>query len=99
MGNYTPKSPLRSTTYPYSRGVIAVHGGAGTITRANLTSRGERLYRAALERAVAAGRAVLEAGGAALDAVTSAVVVMEDDPLFNAGRGAVYNEAGRHELD
>jgi beta-aspartyl-peptidase (threonine type) len=79
--------------------VIAVHGGAGTLTRANLTRRGEGAYRAALEAALEAGNAVLARGGEALEAVAAAVVAMEDDPLFNAGRGAVYNADGGHELD
>jgi L-asparaginase / beta-aspartyl-peptidase len=82
-----------------SPSVIAVHGGAGTLTRAHLTRRGEGLYRAALEAALEAGNAVLRRGGDALDAVAAAVVAMEDDPLFNAGRGAVYNADGDHELD
>jgi beta-aspartyl-peptidase (threonine type) len=82
-----------------STSVIAVHGGAGTLTRAHLTRRGEGLYRAALEAALDAGNAVLRRGGNALDAVAAAVVAMEDDPLFNAGRGAVYNADGAHELD
>jgi L-asparaginase / beta-aspartyl-peptidase len=81
------------------RTVIALHGGAGTLTRAELTRRGERRYRVALEAALRAGDAVLRRGGSALDAAAAAVVMMEDDPLFNAGRGAVYNAAGRHELD
>jgi beta-aspartyl-peptidase (threonine type) len=79
--------------------IVAVHGGAGTLTRAHLTRRGEGLYRAALEGALDAGNAVLRRGGDALDAVAAAVVAMEDDPLFNAGRGAVYNADGDHELD
>lgn len=79
--------------------VIAIHGGAGTLTRAGLTPRGARLYRAALLAALEAGNAILRRGGAALDAVAAAVVAMEDDPLFNAGRGAVYNADGGHELD
>ena len=82
-----------------SPGVIAIHGGAGTLTRARLTRRVEVLYRAALEGALEAGNTVLRRGGDALDAVAAAVVALEDDPLFNAGRGAVYNADGDHELD
>jgi isoaspartyl peptidase/L-asparaginase-like protein (Ntn-hydrolase superfamily) len=79
--------------------VIAIHGGAGTLTRATLTRKGESLYLAALEAALEKGRdALLERGGA-LEAVTAAVVALEDDPLFNAGHGAVYNADGEHELD
>ena len=59
----------------------------------------ERRYRGGLERALAAGHAVLAGGGSSLDAVCAAVVELEDSPLFNAGRGAVYNAEGRHEMD
>lgn len=79
--------------------VLAIHGGAGTIGRARMTERREREYRDALGAALHAGYAVLEGGGPGLDAVIAAVVVLEDSPLFNAGRGAVFNAAGRHELD
>lgn len=81
------------------RPVLVIHGGAGTLTRADMTGRSERRYREGLKAALAAGHGVLRSGGSALDAVTAAVVVMEDDPLFNAGRGAVFNAAGQHELD
>jgi beta-aspartyl-peptidase (threonine type) len=78
---------------------IAVHGGAGTIAPADLTPENERAYRAGLERALRAGFSVLDAGGASLDAVIAAVRVLEDDPLFNAGHGAVLAANGQHELD
>jgi L-asparaginase / beta-aspartyl-peptidase len=81
------------------RPVIAIHGGAGTIRRGEMTAGETRRYRAALAQALQAGYAILTAGGASLDAVVAAVVVMEDSPLFNAGRGAVYNAAIAHELD
>jgi isoaspartyl peptidase/L-asparaginase-like protein (Ntn-hydrolase superfamily) len=79
--------------------LLAVHGGAGTIRRADLSPKQEARYRAALERSLEAGYKVLKDGGASVDAVVAAIVVMEDSPLFNAGRGAVYNAEGRHELD
>lgn len=79
--------------------VIALHGGAGTIRKADMTAQRAALYKEGLERALEAGSAVLHEGATALDAVTAAVVAMEDSPLFNAGRGAVYNAEGRHELD
>ncbi len=82
-----------------SRPVLAIHGGCGAIPRAELTPETDRAARDALRRALLAGYAVLEAGGAALDAVTQAVVVLEDDPVFNAGYGAASNRAGFHELD
>ncbi len=77
--------------------VIAIHGGAGVMR--TITREQQRAYIAGLECALEAGYRVLEAGGASLDAVTAAVVALEDDPLFNAGRGAVYNAARKHELD
>ncbi|MBW9332663.1 isoaspartyl peptidase/L-asparaginase [Herbaspirillum sp. RU 5E] len=79
--------------------VIAIHGGAGTITRASLTAEDEARYHQALSDIVAAGQAVLNAGGSALEAVTEAVRLLEDCPLFNAGHGAVYTSEGKHELD
>jgi L-asparaginase / beta-aspartyl-peptidase len=78
---------------------IAIHGGAGVISRATMTEENERAYRADLERALDAGYAVLEKGGASLDAVVAAVKILEDSPLFNAGKGAVFNSAGVNELD
>ncbi len=81
------------------RTAIAIHGGAGTISRERLKPRMEARYRAALRQALGAGHEVLARDGTSLDAVTAAVVVLEDCPLFNAGRGAVFNAAGEHELD
>lgn len=78
---------------------IAIHGGAGTLSSAQLTPESDRAYRAGLERAVRAGFEVLDKGGSSLDAVTVAVEALEDDPLFNAGRGAVLSADGTHELD
>lgn len=81
------------------RYAIAIHGGAGTITRQSMTAEREQAYRAKLAEALEAGRKVLAAGGSALDAVEAAIVVMEDSPLFNAGKGAVFTADGRNELD
>ena len=78
---------------------FAIHGGAGVIERASLTPDQDVAYRAALHRALEAGSAVLASGGTAMDAVQAAIQLMEDDPLFNAGRGAVFTAAGRNELD
>lgn len=78
---------------------LVIHGGAGVILRADMSPGQESEYRAALQAALDAGYAVLEAGGTALDAVTTAVVLLEDCPLFNAGRGAVLNAEGACELD
>ena len=78
---------------------LAIHGGAGTLPRAEMSSEKESAYRAGLAAALDAGFAVLQAGGASLDAVTRAVVVLEDNPLFNAGRGSVFTLDGHNELD
>jgi beta-aspartyl-peptidase (threonine type) len=78
---------------------IAIHGGAGTITRESMTPERERAYTAKLTEAINAGHAVLANGGTSMDAVVTAVQIMEDSPLFNSGRGAVYNWDGIHELD
>jgi len=76
---------------------IAVHGGAGVMGR--LTRAQQSMHCRGLERALDAGYEILASGGKSLDAVSAAVVELEDDPLFNAGRGAVYTAAGTHELD
>jgi beta-aspartyl-peptidase (threonine type) len=78
---------------------LAVHGGAGVIERGSLTTERETAYRAALLQALDAGSAVLKRGGSSLDAVEATIRVLEDDPLFNAGRGAVFTAEGRNELD
>jgi L-asparaginase / beta-aspartyl-peptidase len=78
---------------------LVIHGGAGTILRENMTPELEAAYHLALRTSLEAGFQILEAGGSALDAVMAAVVIMEDDSLFNAGRGAVYTSEGTHELD
>lgn len=78
---------------------LAIHGGAGTVARSSMTPGREAATHAGLRRALAAGHAVLAGGGRAMDAVTAAVMVLEDEPLFNAGRGAVYTSAGRQEMD
>ncbi|MBS0591481.1 MAG: isoaspartyl peptidase/L-asparaginase [Proteobacteria bacterium] len=78
--------------------VLVIHGGAGVV-RKDMTPEKEKAVRAALEKALAAGHAVLKAGGSSLDAVVKAIVVLEDDPNFNAGKGAVFNHDGKNELD
>lgn len=78
---------------------IVIHGGAGAIARKRMTSEVEHDIRRCLREALDAGHAVLAAGGASLDAVEAAVVVMEDSPLFNAGKGAVFTHDGLHEQD
>lgn len=78
---------------------IAIHGGAGTINREDLTPEREKVVHETLAKALKAGHGVLTDGGTSLDAVTAAVTVLEDSPLFNAAKGAVFNCAGRNELD
>ena len=78
---------------------LAIHGGAGTLPRAEMDESRERDYRAGLAAALGAGYAVLERGGTGIEAVTRAVVQLEDDPQFNAGRGAVFTLDGHNELD
>ena len=84
---------------PVKHWSLGVHGGAGVIDRGDLTPAMERAYRDGLNAALAAGANALRAGGSSLNAVEAAVRVLEDDPLFNAGRGAVFDAEGRNELD
>jgi len=78
---------------------LALHGGAGTLRRGDMDAAREAGYRAGLRRALIAGRDILADGGGALDAVTASVCALEDDALFNAGRGAVFTKAGTQEMD
>lgn len=88
-----PETPKR---LPYS---IAIHGGAGTITRAQMTPEKEAAYIAALDSALTIGENILKNGGTAMDAVEQTVTYLENCPLFNAGRGAVFTHEGKNELD
>lgn len=78
---------------------IVIHGGAGTINQAQISASQQQAYEAALTLAIETGYKVLQQGGSSLDAVTQAVIVLEDSPLFNAGKGAVYTFDETHELD
>lgn len=89
MKNISAESPV----------AIVIHGGAGTITKARMTSEKEADIRAALEASVRAGHKMLLADAPGTEAVRAAINVMEESPLFNAGKGAVYNAAGNHEMD
>jgi beta-aspartyl-peptidase (threonine type) len=93
--------PARAQERPMSDGrwSIAIHGGAGTMDRSRMTEAQRAEYEAALGAALDAGTKVLADGGSALDAVEAAVVILEDDPHFNAGRGAVFTYNGTNELD
>ncbi|MBZ9557985.1 MULTISPECIES: isoaspartyl peptidase/L-asparaginase [Modicisalibacter] len=78
---------------------MAIHGGAGVLTPGLLTTQDESDIHETLRRALDAGQQILEAGGSSLDAVEASVAVLEDSPWFNAGKGAVFTDDGRHELD
>lgn len=88
----------QTTTVRAAFGMV-IHGGAGTITRASMTPETEQQYRAVLEQALRTGYQIIERGGTSLDAVEATVRVMEDSPLFNAGKGAVFTAEGKNELD
>ncbi len=78
---------------------LVIHGGAGTITRKNMTAEQEKAYRAVLDNALQKGYLVLKNGGTSVNAVQTAIMVLEDSPLFNAGKGAVFTHEGKNELD
>lgn len=78
---------------------IVVHGGAGTITRGNMSAQKEKAYHEKLGEALDSGYSVLQRGGKSIEAVIAAIQVMEDSPLFNAGKGSVFTHDGRNELD
>lgn len=88
------QQPAAGTPY-----VLVIHGGAGTIVKEQMTPEKEAAYRKGLQQALAAGNEILKKGGSALDAVEAAVKVMEDNPLFNAGKGAVFTNEGKNEMD
>jgi len=89
--------PAMSAETPKHNTALVIHGGAGVAGA--MTPEEEAAYRKDLDHALDAGNAVLQGGGSALDAVVAAIVVMEESPLFNAGKGSVYNAKGGHELD
>lgn len=78
---------------------VVLHGGAGVIERKSMSKETDAAYRAALKTAIQAAASVLDKGGSSLDAVEAAIKIMEDDPLFNAGKGAVFTADGKNELD
>lgn len=82
-----------------SKYAIAIHGGAGTILQSTMTAEKEIAYKAALQDAIEAGETVLKKGGSSLDAVEFAIVSLENNPLFNAGKGAVFTHTGKNEMD
>lgn len=88
--------PAQQKAGPY---VLVIHGGAGTILKKNMSPAMEEAYKSSLKRALEKGYGVLQSGGSSLDAVEATVRVLEDDSLFNAGKGAVFTHDGRNELD
>ena len=82
-----------------SRTCLVIHGGAGTLLREQMNAATQKAYHEVLTHALRVGYAILNRGGSSLDAVEAAIRLMEDSPLFNAGRGAVFNSKGEHELD
>src|SRR5690349_15065799 len=81
------------------KAMLVIHGGADTITKATMTPEAEKAYRDALSESLKIGHAVLMKGGSSLNAVEASIRFMEDSPLFNAGKGAVFTHDGRNELD
>ena len=94
-----PLPTLRAQLSPHAPWAIAIHGGAGEEEWLHMDAATAAAYHASLARALAAGTAVLEKHGTAIDAVQAAVEVLEDDPLFNAGRGAAFAADGSTEMD
>lgn len=78
---------------------LVIHGGAGTILKENMTPEKEKRYQQGLQAALDSGFQILESGGKSIDAVIAAVTVLENNPLFNAGKGSVFTEAGKNEMD
>lgn len=93
------KINAQTTTAPKNKYVLAIHGGAGTILKSQMTPEKEKAYTEALNTALEKGQAILQKGGTALDAVEASVRYLEDNPLFNAGKGAVFTNEGKNELD
>jgi beta-aspartyl-peptidase (threonine type) len=90
---------VAQTTPAQHKWAIVLHGGAGVIERSSMTPEAEKQYRAGIKTALDAAAAVLDKGGSAMDAVETAIKMMEDDPQFNAGRGAVFAADGTNQLD
>ncbi len=78
---------------------LAIHGGAGTILKSTMTPEKELAYKTGLQDAIEAGESILKSGGSAFDAVETAIIKLENNPLFNAGKGAVFTNNGTHEMD
>lgn len=96
-------NPLNTSTFLYlcymRKFALAIHGGAGTILRSSMTAEKEMAYKKALEDAMIAGEGLLVKGGRSMDAIEAAIRSLENNPLFNAGKGAVFTNEGKHEMD
>ena len=90
---------MAQSTKTTGKYVLVIHGGAGTILKSSMTPEKEKLYKQGLQNALNAGSDILKKGGSALDAVEATIKVLEDDSLFNAGKGAVFTNEGKNELD
>src|SRR5579862_3949579 len=99
MGGIVAASTIHAQNVAAHRWAIVLHGGAGVIERATVRPETEHAYRASLARATEAAAQILDKGGSSLDAVEAAIRILEDDPLFNAGRGADFAADGKNELD
>ncbi len=97
--NNSKKIKQKTTTPKEKTFALVIHGGAGTIKKEYLSEAQEKAYRKKLEEALNAGYTVLEEGGSSITAVQKAINVMENSPLFNAGKGAVFNSIGKQEMD
>ncbi|HVX26815.1 MAG TPA: isoaspartyl peptidase/L-asparaginase [Parafilimonas sp.] len=90
---------MAQSTKTTGKYILVIHGGAGTILKSNMTPEKEKLYKQGLQNALNTGSNVLKNGGTALDAVEATIKVLEDDSLFNAGKGAVFTNEGKNEMD
>lgn len=97
--NVTAQNQMDSNKKKVNEFAIVIHGGAGTILKENMTAEDEAAYKAKLEEAIRVGHEILKNGGSSLDAVEHTINVLEDSPLFNAGKGAVFTHDGANELD
>lgn len=96
---FIEKAISQQTEAPKNKFVLVVHGGAGTILKGQMSAERERAYTESLKEALEKGSAILKKGGSAMDAVEASVRILEDNALFNAGKGAVFTNNGKNELD
>lgn len=99
ISNKQNSKAVDSTKIMTNNFAIVIHGGAGTILKKNMTTEDEAAYEAKLEEAIRVGHEILNDGGSSLDAVEKTIAILEDSPLFNAGKGAVFTNAETNELD